>query len=207
MLVSRRSEVSVRRLAILLIAIIVHLTAWSSEQASAQGLFELLFGNGGRAPAPPPQAMSYASPAAPVVPVPSTQPTVSAARSVDYCVRLCDGQFFPIQHHRAASSVQICNSFCPASKTKVFTGTSIGQAIAADGTRYASPQHAFVFQKTLVPACSCNGKNHFGLAPVDASADPTLQPGDIVATASGLVTITETKSNRTASRANYSLSN
>jgi hypothetical protein len=79
--------------------------------------------------------------------------------------------------------------------------------IAADDTRYVSLQHAFVFQKTLVPACTCNGKNHFGLAPVDASADPTLRPGDIVATASGLVTITETKSNRTASHANYSLSN
>jgi len=35
-------------------------------------------------------------------------------------------------------------------------------------------------------SCTCNGKNPFGLAKIDISKDPTLQAGDIVATADGL---------------------
>ena len=30
--------------------------------------------------------------------------------------------------------------------------------------------------------CTCNGKDAFGLAKIDVASDPTLKPGDIVAT-------------------------
>ena len=57
--------------------------------------------------------------------------------------------------------------------------------------------NAFVYRKQLVSGCTCNGRDAFGLAPMDAKTDPTLRPGDIVATKSGLVAMTGSK-NKTA---------
>jgi hypothetical protein len=39
----------------------------------------------------------------------------------------------------------------------------------------------------MVANCTCNGRDAFGLAPFDLSNDPTLRPGDIVATKDGFV--------------------
>jgi hypothetical protein len=39
----------------------------------------------------------------------------------------------------------------------------------------------------VVDNCSCNGKDAFGLAPIDVNSDPTLRNGDIVATGAGLM--------------------
>lgn len=103
-------------------------------------------------------------------------------QSVAYCVRLCDGRYFPMPRHSNATSVQLCNSFCPASKTQVFNGSQIDHAVASNGSRYASLQNAFVYRQKIVPNCTCNGKDEFGLAKLDVKSDPTLKPGDIVAT-------------------------
>lgn len=201
MLVSLRSAFSARYVTIGFVAVAVHLIAWPAEQASAQELFEFLFGGVRRAPAPPPQALSYAPPAAPVTRMPSTQPSTGAGRSASYCVRLCDGRFFPIQRHSAANPVQLCNAFCPASRTKIFSGSDVAHAVAADGTRYAGLKNALGYRNRLVPDCTCNGKDSFGLAPVDPNTDPTLRPGDILATASGLVMVTGTGSSHIAAHA------
>ncbi len=79
---------------------------------------------------------------------------------------------------------------CPASKTKVYFGSDIGSATAKDGARYAVLENAFVYRKQLVANCTCNGKDALGLAPFDLSSDPTLRPGDIVATKDGLMAYT-----------------
>ena len=57
--------------------------------------------------------------------------------SVAYCVQLCDGRFFPVQRPAGAAPEQTCSSFCPATRTKIYRGASIDQAVAADGRRYA----------------------------------------------------------------------
>ena len=106
----------------------------------------------------------------------------SSGRPVAYCVRLCDGRYFPMQRHANATSIQLCHAFCPAAKTQVFSGTQIDQAIAANGARYAKLENAFVYRQKIVPNCTCNGKNEFGLAKIDVKSDPTLKPGDIVST-------------------------
>ena len=49
-------------------------------------------------------------------------------------------------------------------------------------TRYADLDNAFVYRQKLIPDCTCNGKDAFGLAKIDVASDPTLKPGDIVAT-------------------------
>lgn len=162
--------------------------ALAPAPAAAEGLFDFFFG-GAQRPAPPPSASAYADPAQQNAARPSDAgPHVESGPSVSYCVRLCDGRFFPIQRS-AATPVEVCNSFCPAAKTKVFSGGAIDHAVARDGTRYADLANAFVYRTKVVPGCSCNGKDAFGLVNMKAAEDPTLHQGDVVATADGFVAV------------------
>ena len=158
------------------------------------GFFDFLFGNS--PDQPPPQPQSYAEPPPPalgrVAPAPLGPESVrqgggGSGRVVAYCVRLCDGEHFPLEHLANATPVETCRAMCPASKTKVFYGGDIGSAAAKDGAHYADLDSAFVYRQRLVAGCTCNGRNARGLAPFDLSSDPTLRPGDIVATKDGLV--------------------
>jgi hypothetical protein len=155
--------------------------------AAAQSLFDLFF-NGARRPAPAPTATAYADPQTETLaPKPSEPaPRVETGPAVAYCVRLCDGHFFPIQRS-AATPIEICNAFCPASRTKIFSGSSIDHAVAHDGTRYTELGAAFAYRDRVVPGCTCNGKDAFGLVNMKAAEDPTLRQGDVVATEDGFV--------------------
>jgi len=174
------------------------LTVWSglvlgAQPAAAQGLFDALFG--GRPmhysrPEPlPPQANSYADPFLPPSHSRRGDGEFSGyiGRGTAFCVRTCDGRYFPMQPHAGASPAELCKSFCPTSKTMVFTGGKIDSAVAPNGTHYADLDNAFAYRDRVVDNCSCNGKDRLGLAQVSAVADPTLRPGDIVATNDGLV--------------------
>ncbi|MGB9368315.1 MAG: DUF2865 domain-containing protein [Xanthobacteraceae bacterium] len=133
-----------------------------------------------------PQASAYSDPAVPMdaprYGAPSAPSIGGGGRYVAYCVRLCDGRHFPMQRHSNATSIQLCTAFCPAAKTQVFNGSQIDHAVAANGARYANLENAFVYREKIVPNCTCNGKDVFGLAKIDVASDPTLKPGDIVAT-------------------------
>lgn len=133
-----------------------------------------------------PQVSAYSDPTVPMdaprYGAPGT-PSIgggSTGRAVAYCVRLCDGRYFPMQRHSNATSIQLCNAFCPATKTQVFNGSQIDHAVASNGARYANLENAFVYREKVVPNCSCNGKTPFGLVTLDVSSDPTLKPGDVV---------------------------
>ena len=161
------------------------MTVLSAAPAVAQNenFFEMLFGRQQRPRQyVPPQASPYADPSQSSFgerPAPSSG---GGGRAVAYCVRLCDGRYFPIQRHANANPAQLCSAFCPAAKTQVFNGSQIDHAYAANGQRYANLDNAFVYRKKVVEGCSCNGKASFGLARIDVAADPTLRPGDVVAT-------------------------
>ena len=43
-------------------------------------------------------------------------------RSTAYCVRTCDGRYFPLSANNEQSRAATCSSLCPASDTKVFYG-------------------------------------------------------------------------------------
>ncbi len=170
------------------------LTAAAIAPATAQagGFFDLLFGPSQDQQPPPPPPESYAEPSAPVAPAPLGPQSVRQGNGdtghvVAYCVRLCDGQHFPLEHMTNATPVETCRAMCPASKTKVFFGSEIGAATAKDGAHYADLDTAFIYRKQLVANCTCNGKDAFGLAPFDLSADPTLRPGDMVSTKDGII--------------------
>jgi hypothetical protein len=154
--------------------------------AAAQSLFDLF--SGARRPAPPATAAAYADPQTEALAAKPADPTprVETGPAVAYCVRLCDGHFFPIQRS-AATPIEICNAFCPASRTKIFSGSSIDHAVAHDGTRYTELGTAFAYRDRVVPGCTCNGKDAFGLVNMKAAEDPTLRQGDVVATQDGFV--------------------
>jgi hypothetical protein len=158
--------------------------ASSPPQAQPQGSFGFFFG-GWQRPSAPPSASAYAPE------VPDTRPADVAPRSepgtsAAYCVRLCDGRFFPIPRGNA-SAVETCNSFCPASKTKIYSGGTIDHSVARDGSRYGDLATAFLYRTKIVPGCTCNGRDAFGLAEVKATEDPTLRAGDVVTTEAGFM--------------------
>jgi hypothetical protein len=155
---------------------------------SAEGLFDFFFGGAKPQARPaPPQASFFADPfginsqAPPLPPRP-----VVAGSGPAFCVRSCDGKYFPLMR-AAASPVQMCQAFCPASSTKVFFGSSIDGAYSSSGERYADSENALAYRKALRAGCTCNGRDPAGLAPVDLTLDSSLRPGDVVATTDGLV--------------------
>jgi hypothetical protein len=104
-----------------------------------------------------------------------------------FCVRTCDGRYFPISATDSSSRAASCNNFCPASETKIVYGSSIDQAATETGKPYSELPNAFKYRTELVAGCTCNGKDQVGLAPVKVEEDPTLRKGDIVAGAEGLM--------------------
>src|SRR3954468_12478451 len=110
--------------------------------ASAQGFFDSLFGR----PSPPPAAAPAYSPGPAPAPCGGSSLTSAASnpaapmsgfRGAAFCVRLCDGRFFPMQPHANVTPVALCQALCPASDTRVFHGSDIAQATSADGGRYS----------------------------------------------------------------------
>jgi hypothetical protein len=178
------------------------LTFAVSSPASAQGIFERIFGGLRRAiEAPsrlPESARGFVDPftsLANAINPPREQLRGEGGPAKAFCVRTCDGHFFPVQAHAGLSSAESCRAFCPASQTKLYGGSNIDHAVASNGSRYADLDNAFVYRQRLVDGCTCNGRDAFGLARIDSKSDPTLRPGDIVATASGLMAVTANKNN------------
>jgi hypothetical protein len=116
-----------------------------------------------------------------------------------YCVRTCDGRYFPITAGDGQSRAASCSSFCPASETKVVYGSTIDHAATENGKPYSELPNAFRYRNEMVAGCTCNGKDQLGLAPVKIEDDPTLRRGDIVAGANGLVVAARTSDRRGAS--------
>jgi Protein of unknown function (DUF2865) len=83
-------------------------------------------------------------------------------RYVAYCVRLCDGHHFPLEHTANAAPIETCRAMCPASKTKVFFGSGIDHAAARDGQRYTDLDRAYAYRDHLVANCTCNGRDALG---------------------------------------------
>lgn len=157
--------------------------AGTAPGARAQDFFSNLFGGlGFRPPLPPPierplADRDYSPP--PAVETPRARVGYGGGQA--YCVRTCDGRYFPIAATGGESKAAMCNSFCPASRTEVVYGSDIDDAATERGKPYSELPNAFRYRKELVSGCTCNGKDRVGLAPIRIEDDPTLQRGDIVA--------------------------
>ena len=190
------SQARRRRRATLVAAILAAPLLGAPAPVSAEGLFDFLFG-GAQQQRPQrevPQTSSYTDPftgqqsATPQY-VPPTRAAAAGGSGPAFCVRSCDGKYFPLMRG-IASPAQMCQAFCPATATKVFFGSSIDGAYAQTGERYADSENAFAYRKALRADCTCNGREPVGLAPVDLALDSSLKAGDVIATTDGLVAYT-----------------
>ena len=179
-----RTELSFQRKLrrMLVAAAIVGPVALTPEMSAAEGLLDFFFGGGQKQQH---QTSSFGDLFNNNPQSPPPRPVVVSAGPA-FCVRSCDGKYFPLMRG-AASPAQMCQAFCPASPTKVFFGSSIDRAYAATGERYADSENAFAYRKALRADCTCNGHNPAGLASVDLAMDGSLRSGDALATADGLV--------------------
>jgi hypothetical protein len=186
-----RTELSFQRMRrrMMLVAAIALISAVAAAPrvASAEGLFDFLFGGAQKQHQVPAQASFFADPfGLNQQPATPTRQVATAGSGPAFCVRSCDGRYFPLGRANA-SPVQMCQAFCPASPTKVFYGSTIDGASSSTGEHYADSENAFAYRKALRADCTCNGRDPAGLAPVDLTLDTSLRPGDVIATTTGLV--------------------
>jgi Protein of unknown function (DUF2865) len=157
--------------------------------AQAQDFFSAFFGGlGGGRPFAPAAPLPFASERGYLPQQARPRRAESAqAGGQAFCVRTCDGRYFPISASDNQSRAASCNNFCPASDTKVVYGGSIDSAVTESGKAYSDLPNAYRYRNEVVADCTCNGKDQVGLAPVKIENDPTLRKGDIVAGADGLM--------------------
>jgi hypothetical protein len=168
--------------------------------AQAGDFLSALFGAFGvRRPEVPSMPLPFASETNPLSLQNDARPRAAYSGGQAYCVRTCDGRYFPIAASDNQSRAASCNSFCPASETKVVYGSTIDNAAMENGKPYSELPNAFRYRNEIVAGCTCNGKDQFGLAPVKIENDPTLRKGDIVAGADGLMVASHGADRRGAS--------
>jgi hypothetical protein len=152
--------------------------------AQAQDFFSALFGGFGRSRAPQIH-LPFAGEGGPLSQGEPRPRGYGGGQA--YCVRTCDGRYFPVTGPDNQSRAASCKSFCPASDTKLVYGSGIDNAATDSGKPYSELPNAFRYRTEMVAGCTCNGKDQIGLAPVKIENDPTLRRGDIVAGDNGLV--------------------
>jgi hypothetical protein len=144
------------------------------------------------------QRQNRTQPLSPPVAAPQTQPgleltirpppevagTQAAGRA--YCVRTCDGYYFPAPAGRASG--EACRALCPGAATEIYRlsgGTeSIERAVSAKGKRYSALPASLSYRTGLKAGCACGQPAASGLAAL--RQDGTLAPGDIVVTERGV---------------------
>jgi hypothetical protein len=168
--------------------------------AHAEDFFSALFG-GFRMRPPPEIRMPFATDDATRYDAPRQR---VYGGGTAYCVRGCDGRYFPAQGADSQSKAQSCKSFCPAAETSLVYGSNIDDATTETGKSYSDLPNAFRYRKELVAGCTCNGKDPAGLAQVKPGDDPTLRRGDIVAGNGGLVVASRNANERRGVAMNFS---
>ena len=103
----------------------------------------------------------------------------------NFCVRTCDGRFFPMPRVSEAADIEACEAACPAAEVRLYSGSDIDSARTEEGETYKALANAFRFQREMVPQCSCSAGASTGLSPIAIEDDMTLRTGDIVAADDG----------------------
>ena len=115
---------------------------------------------------------------APLGPESVAKAAAATGHEVAFCVRLCDGQNFPLEHMGERRRSRPAAPCARRVKTKVFFGSEVGGAVAKDGARYADLDNAFIYRKQLVANCTCNGKDASGSRRSTQKPCAALRPGD-----------------------------
>jgi Protein of unknown function (DUF2865) len=130
----------------------------------------------------------------------STDVAPSSLGTRGYCVRLCDGFFFPVGDLGTGSDEDAeqlaCNSLCPSAETRLYIapeGTEGVSEAASNGVPYSRLPTAYAYRNKLTKTCSCNGSTAVGLSRIRILADFTLEQGDVVMTKDGLKVLASTR--------------
>jgi hypothetical protein len=121
----------------------------------------------------------------------------ASSGSVSYCVRLCDGFFFPIGDAGGNTSAHetACQAQCPTAETRLFTAPAGSDGIeeaTSGGQRYTSIANAFRYRDRFDKACTCNARGQ-GVTSLAYMNDFTMKPGDVVMTNDGLKVLSGTR--------------
>ncbi|MHC2338820.1 DUF2865 domain-containing protein [Bradyrhizobium sp. USDA 4454] len=160
---------------------------WIGAPASAQ----MLPSDSAYTPAPSFSAMPGFAPAPDVEPAERPRPRVYiTTRShwggrQQFCVRTCDGRFFPLPRVNEAMDLRTCEAACPAAEVKLYSGSDIDSARTEAGDTYKELANAFRFQREIAPQCACSARASTGLSPIAIEDDMTLRTGDIIAADDG----------------------
>lgn len=109
-----------------------------------------------------------------------------------FCVRSCDGYFFPVGPVTAgagrSAQAEACSAMCPGASVRLYSSRngSIETARSDTGQHYTANANAFRFRERLVPGCSCQASITQGLARLSFAQDFTLRTGDVVVTEGGV---------------------
>jgi hypothetical protein len=183
------------------IFVVTSLGLGSAPPAHGENFFSALFGGFGMRP-PPQIRMPFPNDDMPRYD--AARPRVAYGGGKAYCVRGCDGRYFPAQGADSESKAQSCKSFCPAAETTLVHGGDIDNAATETGKPYSDLPNAFRYRNEIVAGCTCNGKDQLGLASVKVEDDPTLRKGDIVAGADGLVIANRSANDKRGAAVNFS---
>jgi hypothetical protein len=148
-----------------------------------------------RGPAvPPPEPRAVPALPAPTLtltvrPLAVKEPKPDRAPPQAYCVRLCDGYYFPISAagDSAGGEKNLCTALCPGARTDLYrraAGEAMDEATAPNRKPYKSLATAFAYRTSLSPQCSCQAAA--GLSALALTNDVTLRSGDIVVTPKGV---------------------
>lgn len=154
------------------------------QQASARDFLEELFGLGGSEPAGQSNggAGQIGQQGAAVGPSTRAEPAKKrVAAGGTFCVRSCDGYFFPMPGAGKASQQSMCEMACPSAAVDVYRGGSIETSRNARGQSYAALPNAFSFRAKVTEKCGCNAaESSQARALKSLRQDPTLRNGDII---------------------------
>jgi uncharacterized protein DUF2865 len=166
---------------------IMLLCAALSRPALAEDFFSNLFSAFAARPHEPPHLVLPFGNDGPQPPQVARPRMAHGGGQAAWCVRSCDGRYFPITGNDTQGRASSCDSLCPASKTELVYGSDIDHAATSSGKPYSELPNAFKYRNELVAGCTCNGKDPAGLATIPVEKDPTLRKGDIVAGEDGLM--------------------
>ena len=106
---------------------------------------------------------------------------LGAAAGGEFCVRTCDGYFFPLIRSARATRQDSCAFACPSATVEYYRGGSIESARNLRGQRYTDLPNAFKYREQAIPGCACHPPAQAQQTSLRiARKDPTAQAGDIV---------------------------
>jgi len=181
------------RRSLLVLAVLVFAASVPAQESRAQNIFDFLFG-GGEAAHPAPTAPREQRRTERRVSPRKAPPRVRASLRVGdggggsfspggagFCVRACDGYFFPAPRQSGGARQQSCEYACPSAAVEFYSGYAIEDARNAKGEKYSRLPTAFSFRDKRVAACTCNRPETSEAFFVRISrTDPTLKEGDVL---------------------------